>query len=340
MRIRRLDIQKLPSLYREVLQREVEKLKRQDEVVAIGLAGSVARGDFWRGADLDIEVILKGDRPKNVVCTEQEISVDYGYFGEAYIQNLPHDTLPIYDPVQILTKALQARTKRQLWKKMLLRSLASATKYSEKAQSSLRTDLYSALCLAHVAATELGSGLILATGMAPSVRRTISKLEQAMKKIGREDLFREYVSLYGMPSTVHRADFFLSQLREGYREIWPYFRGRTIGPKYMIQQPDSENWFRNRIEPIYENDKRDLVWIVFVEYHFVLEYILRTIGREDFPDNVFTELKDITRPPALWINRYRDILKLIPETDVPNLVTKVQKLLNELQTIASTRYLR
>ncbi len=69
MRVQSLDVPKLPSPYLEVLQREVGKLQRQDEVVAIGLAGSVARGDFWRGSDLDIEVILKGDRPKNVVCT-------------------------------------------------------------------------------------------------------------------------------------------------------------------------------------------------------------------------------------------------------------------------------
>ncbi|UCE96584.1 MAG: nucleotidyltransferase domain-containing protein, partial [Candidatus Bathyarchaeota archaeon] len=61
----------------------MEKLKRRRDVLAIGLAGSVSRGDFWHGADLDIEVILKGDTPKKVVCTEQEISVDFGYFSES-----------------------------------------------------------------------------------------------------------------------------------------------------------------------------------------------------------------------------------------------------------------
>jgi len=72
----------------------VEKLKKRDDVLAIGLAGSVSRGDFWHGADLDIEVILKGDKPKNVVNTEQEISVDFGYFGESQIEDVPHEHAP------------------------------------------------------------------------------------------------------------------------------------------------------------------------------------------------------------------------------------------------------
>ena len=88
MRILSLEIRSLPSPYREVLEREVEKLKKRGDVIAIGLAGSVSRGDFWHGADLDIEVVLRGDEPKKVVCTEQEISVDYGYFGEFQIEYL------------------------------------------------------------------------------------------------------------------------------------------------------------------------------------------------------------------------------------------------------------
>jgi hypothetical protein len=340
MRIRNVDIKKLPSPYREVLHREVEKLKRQDEVLAIGLAGSIARRDFWQGADLDIEVILKGEKPKTVICTEQEISVDYGYFSEDYIQKLPHDTLPIYDPTQILTKTLKARTKKQLWKKMILKNLASTDALFEMAKSVLSSDPYSSLYLAHDAACNLGSALILATGMAPSVRRTISKLEQAMKKIGREDIFSKYISIYGMPSTVHRADFFLSQLKKGYEEIWPLFKGKSIGPKYMIQQTDSKSWFRNRIEPIYNNDKRDLVWIVYIEYPFVLGFILKIIGKEKDSKSIFTELNDITGLPALWINRYREILELIPETYVGEILTKIQELFDQFKIIAKKSYLK
>ena len=94
MRVMPLDVKQLPSPYHEILGREVEKLKKNDDVLAIGLAGSVARNDLWHGADLDIEVVVKGDKPKHVVCTEQEISVDYAYFAESCIEDLPHDTAP------------------------------------------------------------------------------------------------------------------------------------------------------------------------------------------------------------------------------------------------------
>src|SRR3990170_6394112 len=134
MRIKRLNVQKLPSPYREILQREVEKLKKQNDVLAIGLAGSVSRGDFWPGADLDLEVIVKGYTPKQLVCTEQEISVDYGYFGESQIKDVPHDTLPIYDPRQVLTKALEERREKQLWKKMIQKNIDLSTKYIQKAK--------------------------------------------------------------------------------------------------------------------------------------------------------------------------------------------------------------
>ena len=206
MRVIPLNIQSLPSPYREILQREVEKLRKRDDVLAIGLAGSVSRADFWHGADLDIEVILKGDKPKKVICTEQEISVDFGCFGEHQIEDLPHDTRPIYDPTQVLTKTLRKRTKKQLWQKMIQKNTDSIENSLLKAGSTLQSDPYSALCHIHDGSAELGSNLILATGTAPSVRRTISKLEVAMGKIGRSDLFDKYVDLYGMPETLEKAN--------------------------------------------------------------------------------------------------------------------------------------
>jgi len=340
MRTKRLNVQKLPSPYREILQREVKKLKKREDVLAIGLAGSVARGDHWQGSDLDIEVIVKGDKPKRLVCTEQELSVDYAYFSEFHVEDVPTDTLPIYDPAMVLTKVLKERNKKQLWKKMIQENTDSSTKYLQKAKLAIRGDLRSTLCLVHVAGDSLGPGLVLASGMAPSVRRTVSKLEKAMEKIDRTDLFDKYVSLYGMPATVEVSDFLLAQLQEGYSEIWKYFKEKSLGPVYMLQQPDSERWFKNRIEPIYKYDKRDLVWVVFTEYHFVLKYIFKTIGREDFPEEIFKESKGLNGAPALWVSRYNRILELIPETDVPNLLAEAEELHAELKTIAGKNYLR
>jgi len=340
LRTKSLDIRKLPSPYREILQREVEKLRKKEEVLAIGLAGSVARRDFWRGADLDMEVIVSGDKPKRVVCTEQEISVDYGYFGESQVADVPHDTVPIFDPTGVLTQALQKRSKKQLWRKMIQKNIESATKYVQKAKHAVETDLYSSLCLIHVAGDSLGSGLILSTGMAPSARRTVSKLEQAMKKIDRLDLFEKYVGLYGMPQTAEKAGFLLKQLEHGYREVWKYFKEKSVGPIYMLQQPDSEKWFKNRIEPLYEYNQNDLTWLVFAEYHFVLGYIFKTIGKEDFPEEIFKELADLTGAPSLWTKRYRSILELIPEVYVPNLLATTEETLAQMKTLANREYFK
>ena len=333
MNVKPLEIQKLPSPYREILRREVEKLKKNDDVLAIGLAGSVARSDLWHGADLDIEVVVKGDIPKRVVCTEQEISVDYGYFGESQINDLPHDTRPIYDPTHILAKTLRARTKRQLWQKMIQKNTDSIERYLQKARSALRSDPYSALCHIQNGAAELGSNLVLATGTAPSIRRTISKLEVAMRKIGRPDLFNKYVSLYGMPGTLEKTDFLCEQLEQGYAEVWPYMNEKAVGPAYMVQQSNSGPWFKNRIKPILEHDKRDLVWIVFIEYPFILNFILKTIGMNDFPVNVFEALKNLSVRPTLWVNRYRRILSLIPENNVLNLLSIAEELNVEAKSL-------
>jgi predicted nucleotidyltransferase len=326
-----VSVQNLPSPYREILEHEVEKLKKRDDVLAIGLAGSVSRGDFWHGADLDIEVILKGDKPKNLANTEQEISVDFGYFGETQIVDLPHDTRPLYDPTHVLTKTLRKRTKRQLWQRMIQKNTNPIEMHLQKARSTLRSDPYSALCHIQNGCAALGSDLILATGTAPSVRRTISKLEAAMSKIRRIDLFDEYVGLYGMPETLEKTDFLCEQLKQGYREIWSYMNKKAVGPSYMIQQSSSEPWFRNRIQPILEHDKRDLVWIVLIEYPFILRFIFKTMGIDDFPERVFRPFMNLSGPPTYWVNRYRDILNLVPKGTVPDLLSTAEKLNAEVK---------
>jgi len=339
MNVRPLEIQKLPSPYREILGREVEKLEKNSDVLAIGLAGSVARNDLWHGADLDIEIVVKGDKPKRVVCTEQEISVDYGYFGESQINDLPHDTRPIYDPTQILTKTLRKRTKKQLWQKMIQKNTDSIEKSLQKARSALQSDPYSALCHIQNGSAELGSNLILATGTAPSVRRTISKLEAAMNKIGRSDLFNKYASLYGMPKTLDKTDFLCEQLKQGYAEVWSYMHEKLVGPAYMVQQSSSGPWFKNRIQPILKHDKRDLVWIVLIEYPFILGFILKTLGITDFPEKVFEPFKNLSGPTLAWVTRYRRILSLIQEDNVQSLLSTAGQLNVETKRLVGKKYL-
>jgi hypothetical protein len=287
---------------------------------------------------LDIEVVVKGDKPKRLLCTEQEISVDYAHFGESQINDLPHDTRPIYDPTQVLTKTLRKRTKKQLWQKMIQKNTDSVESSLQKARSVLQSDPYSALCHVQKGCAELGSNLILATGTAPSIRRTISKLEAAMSRIGRSDLFDKYVSVYGMPEPLEKTDFLCEQLEQGYLEVWSYMNEKAVGPAYMVQQPSSKPWFQNRIQPIYEHDKRDLVWIVLIEYPFILGFIFKTLGIDDFPEHVFEPFKRLSGPPTRWVNRYRRILGLIPEKNIASLLSTAEELNGEVKRLASKKF--
>jgi len=55
--------------------------------------------DIWPGSDLNRSCV-RGDRPKEIFfsTTEQEVSVDYGYFGEKQLSEIPYDTRPVHDP--------------------------------------------------------------------------------------------------------------------------------------------------------------------------------------------------------------------------------------------------
>jgi hypothetical protein len=154
-----------------------------------------------------------------------------------------------------------------------------------------------------------------------------------MSKIGRMDLLNKYVSLYGMPETLRKADFLSQQLEQGYAEVWSYMHEKAVGPAYMNQQTSSGPWFKNRIKPILENDRRDLVWIVFIEYPFILKFILKTLGISGFPAKVFQVLKNLKGPPALWIERHRRILSLIPQKDVPDLLSTAEELNAEVKRL-------
>jgi hypothetical protein len=171
--------------------------------------------------------------------------------AESHTENLPHDTRPVYDPTQILIKnPPKKEPKNQLWQKMIQKKHRFHRKLSRESQS--RIAERPLLCsLPHSnGGAELGTNLILVTGTAPSVRRTISKLEVAMNRIERSDLFNQYAGLYGLPETLGTAVFLCEQLEQGYREIWRYMNKKAVGPAYMVQQPTSEPWFKNRIRPI------------------------------------------------------------------------------------------
>lgn len=181
----------------------------------------------------------------------------------------------------------------------------------------------------------LGLALTLAVTNRLPGRRLVSRLEMITKKINRPDLLDTYVSLYGMPSMVSKAELLLRELEEGLREIWGYFRNKKVGPLCMIQQPESGPYFRNRMRPVYEYDKRDFVRIVYAMFPCIQLELFRSVGEDDFPDRIFYESQGFKGSAASWTKRYRTILELIPEAHIPALVSSAERLHQEIQPLCS-----
>jgi len=331
--IRRFDPTKLPSPWRGALERELGKLKARSDVIAVGVCGSCAQDDIWPGSDLDIEVVVRGDRPKEIFTTEQEVSVDYGYFGEKQLSEIPYDTRPVHDPSGILTRELESRVRDEVVRKALDVILDRSQKVLGWAQIALAEDPYSALAWVTSASQWLAEIFTLSAGLNWTHRRVVSRLEKATTRLHRDDILQDYGKLMGFPRTLERAGELLSDLQLGYREVWSYFKGKN-GPVYMVQQLDSEAWFKNRIVPLYEYDKRDLVNLVYSEFRFILAFIFSVAGYERTPDVVFRDTARFEGPPAEWADRYRKILYYFSSDEIPGLLVAARDLLEEGKALA------
>ncbi len=312
MDVRPFDIRKVPPPWKDVLTKEVERLKANPDVLAFGIAGSFAHEDTWAHSDIDLEVILKGDREFTVLNTEQgSISVDFGLFGEKSLSRLPYETRPIYDPYGIMTKELGSRDLNEQLLQMVQNDLAESDGLLRRAEEALSVDPRSTIVFLHLYAWTMSMVLTVAAGENRTVKCRCSRLERAVRKYGAEDFVTRCCQLYGFPKTIEHSQELLSHLQEGYREIWGFFRGKSIGPKYMIQQPNSEAWFHNRIEPVYRNDPRDLVWIVYIEFPFVTSSLFRDLtSLQKLPPDMFGQSDAFQGHPRKWVNRHLKCLEL------------------------------
>ncbi len=332
--IRPFEPTKLPLPWRGVLVREVNRLKTRNDVIAVGVCGSLAYDDIWPGADLDIEVIVKGDRPKEIITTEQEISVDYGFFGENQLSEIPSETRPIHDPYGTLARELGSRVRDEVIQQALNAQLVRTQNGLVWAKNALSEDPFSALAWITTVSQALAEIFTLSAGLNRTHRRVVSRLEKATALLRRNDLLETYGRLLGFPQTLEKAKELLSELQLGYREIWNYFKDKTNGPVYMVQQLDSEAWFKNRIVPLYEYDTRDLVNLVLSEFRFILAFIFNVAGYERSPDVVFRDAARFSGPPSHWVQRYKNILRLFPPDEIPRLLALGNDLLKEARIIA------
>ncbi len=306
-------------------------------MVAVGVCGSLAYGDIWPGSDLDIEVVVKGEKQKEIITTEQEVSVDYGYFGENQLNEIPYDTRPIHDPSGILTTELASRDRDVVIQEELDAQIDRAQNCLVCADNALSKNPYSALAWTTSVSMSLAEIFTLSAGVNRTHRRVVSRLEKATTKLQRNDILQSYIRILGFPVTLDRASELLNELQSGYREIWNYFKGKPDGPVYMVQQVDCEAWFKNRIVPLYNYDRRDLVGLVCAEFRFILAFVFKLAGYERTPDAVFRETAKLQGPPAQWAERYKNILGYFSTEKVPGIVSSCKDLVREGRALANER---
>jgi predicted nucleotidyltransferase len=263
--------------------------------MAIGLAGSLARGDYWDGSDLDLNVIIKGELTYAVLLKFKEIEIDIAYFNESQYDNLPYDLVPIYDPRNIINDILMNRDQEVM-------------KYISNI---------------HLAAEEIATAFILLNGEDPTLRRTISRLEKALSKEKENSLYKKYLSLYDMTNNLNRTKFFYNTLNNAYGEIWSILLEKGIGSIRISPESTFQNFIRCRFKPVYNNDERDFIWLTFHEFTFILKYFFK-----------FEELdktsEDLDKSKLVWINCYKNILDTIPIENIPELYETSNQLMKEL----------
>jgi predicted nucleotidyltransferase len=172
-------IDRIPKRYYDILLRTIEPLIATKNVMAVGLAGSLARGDYWDGSDLDLDVIIKGELPYTVLLKFKEIEIDIAYFNESQYDNLPYDLVPIYDPKNIINDILMNREQKVMKSNIINESIIQSQGYLVKAKTFLDNyQIYSYISNIHLAAEEIATAFILLNGEDPTLRRTISRLEK------------------------------------------------------------------------------------------------------------------------------------------------------------------
>lgn len=327
-----LNIESVPVPWRQVLAREVGKLKQRQDVLAVGLCGSISYGEPWPAADLDIEVVLRSGKDREIITTEQEVSVDYGYFAKHNIKEIPYETRPIYDPTGILTQELASRTISEVLDEALQSALKRAKDYQARAERALKQDHpCCAIGWTLQSSWPVAEAFTLLGGQMRTHRRVTSRLEKATKKLDRVDIFEKYTVVLGLQYSLPKSNELLEELRLGYHDIWNYFKGKSLGLVYMEQQPDSEDWFRNRIAPLHKYDPRDFVQLVYLEYMFVLSFIFRAMGYERTPDVFIGEAKKFEGSTLKWLGRYEKILAYIPTTEATHMLETGNSLVREAE---------
>ena len=310
----------------EVAETEVERLIGQPGVMAVGITGSLARGDVWERSDLDLVAVL--DQEEDVFYVDfndkPSVPIDIAFVSKALLRHQYHPFLysckVVYDPTGVLSEA--TRTANEMFysdaevQRRLREYKSSAEKNLKRATEALRKyDVPSSVLHSRKSIFDISSILMEKSRCLTSHHHRVGKCKEAFKKLGLKELYREFLSAIRLDSIGEKeAQRHIPLLRKLYDISYPFFyqlRDKGRQPQIgFIFRLSKENVVDNRILPIYTTGHyRDFVNTVIEEYGDIAQAIFDVNAKNmDDAITVFRELDSFFLKPERFTQLYINAL--------------------------------
>jgi len=306
----------------EVSETEIARLTKQPGVMAVGITGSLARGDVWERSDLDMVAVL--DQEEDIFYIDfndkPSVPIDIAFVSKALLKYQYHPFLygckVVYDPTGILSEAVRKANEMFYCDAEVQRRLreytSNADKNLERAMEALRkNNVPSSVLHSRKSLSDISSILMDKARCLTSHHHRVGKCKEAFKKLGLNELYGEFLSAIRLDSIGEKeAQRYILLLKQLYDISYPFFyRLREEGRQPRIGwifRLSKENIVENRILPIYKTGHyRDFVSTVIEEYGDIAQAIF-DVNEKNMEDviTIFKELDSFFSKPESFTQLY------------------------------------
>lgn len=313
-----------------LLKREADKYRAMDNVIGIGVLGSMARKDVWECSDLDLVVLFEKAEndfffefddqdgiPIDVMCITKNYLKDQPYVSSLYGCRV------MYDPTNVLSTQVSKTNNIHFSDKEISKRnqchIDEAKKFLEKACCSLgESDFPSAVEHSRQAVLHSGMVAVEKSRSIMSHHRRIDKYRSSFQALGCQDMFERFLKTLrlnkvdGKTSRVY--DKLIQHLFDnGYPWIHRNLEEKTA-PQWMdwtkkISLHSVLNW---RILPIYKIGHRhaDFVDKVIDEYEEFAKAVFE-VNNQKYEEVtlIFRELQRLEDQPPNFSEMFQEALR-------------------------------
>ena len=293
----------------EIARREAKKMGEKENVLAIGVTGSLAAGNARIGSDIDMVVIL-GKPEKDYSFERKKIEGRYleiVHISQGLLKKAtescyykfppgPWDVYPckiLYDPHGIL-KNFSEKT-GEIWnsteyyereiKKKVAKQVQDAEKALEKAKEAFQQgDYVRAIGTSRGALKGIAGAITEATRTPLSPGRGASRFEDLMLKYGRKDIARQFFSALDMANLdEEEAKKRLDKLEQLLSISRKFLLENPKFKEYLSKHPSRIDYLDSWVNPMFEaGHYLDLAGCIQHAAGLV-RFLLEEIGIEEWP---------------------------------------------------------